>query len=315
MLATEAVEPGEFEQHRAHLFGVAYRILGSAADAEDVVQEAFLRARGASEAEVRSPRAWLTTIATRLCLDEVRSARRRRENYVGPWLPEPVTTGMPDDEAAPSGDDRVSAAESVSMAFLVLLESLSPLERAVFVLREVFELDFPEIAAAVERSEAACRQLFHRAREHVAARRPRYAGSARRSRELAAAFLAALAAGDVGAFAGVLADDVVLATDHGGKASAIRRQLRGVSVVARWFLGMFKKARRLGVASEVAWVNGCPALVVRDDARLQSVTVLDTTSGSISAIHIVRNPDKLVAFERALAAGRTELPLAGSAPS
>jgi RNA polymerase sigma-70 factor, ECF subfamily len=313
MIGREVVEPAELEQHRAHLFGVAYRILGSAADAEDVVQEAFLRARAAAGSEeIRSPRAWLTTIATRLCLDEVRSARRRREEYVGPWLPEPVLTGMPDDAAAAaqaSGGERVGAAESVSMAFLVLLETLSPLERAVFVLREVFDLDFPEVAAAVERSEAACRQLFHRARGHVAERRPRFRGSAHRSRELAAAFLSALAAGDVGAFAGVLADDVVLKTDHGGKASAARRPVHGITDVARWFLGMMAKGQRLGAQTEFAWVNGCPALVIRDHERLQSVTILDTTSGRIGAVHIVRNPDKLVAFEQALALGRVPLPL------
>jgi RNA polymerase sigma-70 factor (ECF subfamily) len=281
------VSPEDLERERPYLIGVAYRMLGSVADAEDVVQEAL--ARGGAIDDARTPRALLTTIVTRLCLDELRSARRRREAYVGPWLPEPVMTGD-------GPDDQVVDAESVSIGFLLLLESLTPHERAVFVLREVLDLDFAEIAEAIDRTEPACRQLLHRARDKMAARRratPRRAAQ----RDLAARFLGALARGDVEAMVELLAADATAVADHGGKAKAMRNVLEGASRVARFLVGLAGKqgAHRFTVAP--GWINGQPALVVSLDGRIDGVYVLDTEllegKARIAGLQIVRNPDKL----------------------
>ncbi len=295
------VDPTALEQERRYLFGLAYRLLGSAADAEDVLQEAFLRARDVED--VRAPRALLTTIVTRLCLDEVRSARRRRETYVGPWLPEPIAT------AAPGADDRLETAESLSMAFLLLLESLSPLERAVFVLREVLDLDFPAIARAVGRSEAACRQLLHRARGHVDEGRARYAVPPAAARGLVAGFLGALAAGDVDALTRLLADDVVAVSDHGGKAKAIRRPVGGSDRVGRFLVGLVRKLPGSGWTGFPTWLNGEPAFVAVAGGEVVSAMLFElaaSASGAprVSAVRVVRNPDKLKGLTAAWREGR-----------
>jgi len=295
--------PDLLEAERPYLFALAYRLLGSAADAEDVLQEAFLKARAVDD--IRSPRALLTTIVTRLCLDEVRSARRRREEYVGPWLPEPIATGEP------GADDRTIAAESMSMAFLVLLESLSPLERAVFVLREVLDLDFGEIAEAVGRSEAACRQLLHRAREHVAARPARFPVAPTAQRSLTAAFLTALGTGDLDGLMRLLTEDVAFTTDHGGKARANLRTVAGRDRVARLMAGLYDKSMKLGWAGVPTWLNGAPALLALEQGRVVSATVLELVDGGdgprVANVHTVRNPDKLAGLDQALHAGRIAL--------
>jgi RNA polymerase sigma-70 factor (ECF subfamily) len=291
--------PELLQSERPYLTGLAYRMLGSAAEAEDIVQEAFLRATTIDAA--RSPRALLTTIVTRLCLDELRSARRRREAYSGPWLPEPVLTGDPGPCMAEVGagpDARVDEAESLSMAFLVLLESLSPHERAVFILREVLELDFDDIAAAVGRTAVSCRQLLHRARAHVAAGRPRFA-AADAQRELAGQFLLALSAGDTASLVELLAGEATCTTDHGGKARAARRTVVGADRIARMLVGLARKEAAAGVEARLAWVNGSPALLAFIDGRLDTVLILETTIGDdpysprIARLYVHRNPEKI----------------------
>jgi RNA polymerase sigma-70 factor (ECF subfamily) len=293
--------PEEIEHERPYLFGLAYRILGSAADAEDVLQEAFLKAKDLTD--VRSPRAMLTTIVTRLCLDEVRSARRRREEYVGPWLPEPIAT----DE--PRADDRAEVAESVSMAFLVLLESLSPFERAVFVLREVMDLEYDEIAAAVGRSEAAVRQLLHRARAHVASRKPRYSTSPEVLRTMTTAFYETLNRGDLDGLMKLLTADVTVESDHGGKARANLNTIVGADKSARFLHGLATKFAQVPGARMVPWwINGAPAFLVIEGDRVSTAAILDVIDDHgtphIGTLHIVRNPDKLERLNREVAAGK-----------
>lgn len=291
--------PEDLARERPFLFGLAYRMLGSAADAEDVLQEAWLRVAEVDDA--RSPRALLATVVTRLCLDETRSARRRRETYVGPWLPEPVAGAVVD-------DDRLDRAETVSAAFMVLLESLSPLERAVFVLREVLDFDFADVAAAVDRSEAACRQLLHRAKAHVAERPARYEPAPDVRAALTVAFVTALATGDVEALVRMLADDATAVTDHGGKASAIRRVLRGATTVAQLLAGLQRKSVGAeGVEGGLAEVNGALALVIREGGVVTSVIQLGWSEGPdgprVAAVYMTRNPDKLRALDAALRGG------------
>ncbi len=283
-----------FESERGHLFGVAYRMLGSAAEAEDILQDAFLRfaeddaARG-RVCELESPRAFLTTIVVRLCLDQLKSARARRETYVGPWLPEPLVSNQ---EPAPGPDARAELAESLSLAFLVMLERLSPLERAAFLLREVFDRPFSEVAAVVGTSEVACRQLVARARAHVDENRPRYEPSDAKKQELLAAFLSACATSDATALGRVLAADVVARSDGGGKVHAARKPVIGRDRVIRFLLGVLKKAPPDGVG-QVAWVNGEPGFVLRTGAGTHTVLTLSIASGVITDVWIVVNPDKL----------------------
>lgn len=291
-----------FTEHRRTLFGIAYRMLGSAAEADDVLQEAYLRARSATEAPA-APGPWLATIVTRLCLDVLKSARARRESYVGPWLPEPVLT----DELLGLGPEpdpsaRVDAAESVSMALLVLLESLSPLERAAFVLRDVFDWEFDAIGAALERSPTACRQLVHRARERVAARQPRFRATEAERQRLLGALLAALQQGDAGALAALLAEDITATSDGGGKAKAARRVIRGRDHVARFLAGMAKRGASAGAEVTLASVNGGAALIVREEGRLATVIGFEVSPSGTSAIWLVRNPDKLARLSARLSA-------------
>lgn len=277
-----------FENERGHLFGVAYRMLGSAAEAEDILQEAFVRYVEA-KIDADSPRAYLTTVVVRLCLDHLKSARARRETYVGPWLPEPLVSSQ---EPVPGPDARTELAESLSLAFLVLLERLSPLERAAFLLREVFEQPFDEVARVIGTSEAACRQLVARARAHVDENRPRYEPTHEKKHALLAAFLAACASADPSALARVLAADVVVRSDGGGKAHAARKPVIGRDRVVRFILGVLKKAPpEAGV--ELAWINGQPGFVLRDAHGLTSVVTLTVGDDAVQDVWIVVNPDKL----------------------
>lgn len=272
-----------FAAHRSRLFGLAYRMLGSAAEAEDVLQEAHVRWQAADHATVTAPGGWLTTVVSRLCLDQLKSARARRETYVGPWLPEP----LPTERVADPPD-----LESISLAFLVLLEALSPLERAVFVLREVFDYEFAEVAVILGREEAACRQLAHRAREHVRAKRPRFARSREQHERLLGAFLAAAAQGDLEGLQRLLADDVVAWSDGGAKAKAARNPVYGPDRVARLCLGLGKKAAP-GLVVAVEEINGWPAAVLRVGDHVVATMAIETDGAKIYSMQVIVNPDKL----------------------
>ncbi len=281
----------EFEQHRGLLFSIAYRMLGSASDAEDMVQEAFLRWEHTADAEVQSPRAWLSTIVTRLAIDHLRSARVQRESYVGPWLPEPLVT-----EHAPSASERLALAESLSMAFLVVLETLGPVERAVFLLREVFDYDYDDIAGIVGKSPENCRQMLRRARERVVAGRPRFEASSEEHARLTQQFLATAATGDVPALVALLAKDATLWSDGGGKAAAARNPIYGADRVARFITGVLRKSRDDARDVRMVQVNGAPGLVAYSGGRARYVVTLEVGDGRIQAIRIVVNPDKLHAI-------------------
>jgi len=278
----------EFEELRSLLFSIAYRVLGSVSEAEDAVQETWLRYDAYPDRPL-SPKAFLSAVVTRISIDVLRSARVRREQYVGPWLPEPLLSDPYQDPARSA-----ELADSVSMAALLLLERLSPLERAVFVLREVFAFDFPQVASAVGRSQAACRQLAVRARRHMAAERPRFeAGRAERD-ELATRFFCALSEGDIEGLRELLAADVQMVGDGGGKAPALARSVFGAQKVARLLATAFPVVLRTGVALERHEVNGQPGAIFRDrDGRVLTALTLDVLDGQIQAIHSVVNPDKL----------------------
>jgi RNA polymerase sigma-70 factor (ECF subfamily) len=280
-----------FEEQRPLLFSIAYRMLGSVAEAEDVVQEAWLRRQGTNDGEVRSEKAFLSTIVTRLCLDQLKSARARRESYVGPWLPEPLPTRVAARPKAP--DDELGERESVSMAFLILLESLNPIERAVFLLRKVFDYEYSEVAQIVERSEDACRQLFHRANQAVLARRPRLDATREQQERLTAGFLQATASGDLAALEGLLAEDVSFWSDGGGKRAAAMNVVSGRKSVAALVLGLWKKGAS-GLRLTPVELNGCPAVIGRSaDGEIDSVVLIEIDASAVSAIRVVRNPDKL----------------------
>ncbi|MFH8410661.1 RNA polymerase sigma-70 factor [Streptomyces sp. NPDC018019] len=282
-----------FQEHRPVLMGVAYRMLGRVADAEDVVQEAWLRWSSADREQVREPRAYLVRVTTRLAIDRLRQAQARREAYVGPWLPEPLATDFAD--AAPDSADRAVLTESVTLAVLVVLESLSPLERAVFVLREAFGYPYAEIATILERGEAAVRQLAGRARRHVEERRPRFEVDPAQQRDLTERFLAAAAGEDLDGLLNLLADDVRLVGDSGGKAKAPLRVIETADKVGRFVVG----ASRGGIPSaEFVFMelNGGVALVVLSAGRPDSVFQLDVVDGRIQTVYIIRNPDKLASL-------------------
>ncbi|GHF29193.1 RNA polymerase sigma factor SigJ [Streptomyces fumanus] len=285
-----------FEAHRPLLLGVAYRMLGRSADAEDVVQEAWLRWSGADRDGVREPRGYLVRVTTRLAVDRLRQIKARGETYVGPWLPEPWVTDL--GATAPDAAERAVLADSVSLAVLVVLESLSPLERAVFVLREAFGYPYAEIAAMLERGEAAVRQLAGRARRHVDERRPRYDVDPGRRRDLTERFLAAAAGGDLDALLALLAPGVRLVGDSGGKSKAPLRVLENADKVGRFLAG----AARKGVPDadyRLLELNGGPALLVLSGGRPDAVFQLDVADGLIQTVYIIRNPDKLRALPTA----------------
>lgn len=276
-----------FEEHRRLLFAVAYRILGSVTEAEDVVQEAWLRWDRADRSHVADPRAYLVKLTTRVAIDELRRARTDREIYVGSWLPEPLATG-------PDVAEDAATADSVSMAMLVVLETLSPLERSVFVLREAFGFSHAEIADALDRSEESVRQLAHRARRHVQARRPRFEPDPRLRRAATERFMAAAVGGDINALMELLAPDVTLWSDGGGKVRAPRRPIQGADKVARFFAAIAGEMPP-GGAGRIIDVNGGPAILVHDgDVPITVVTVdLDPDTRRIAALHLIGNPDKL----------------------
>ena len=275
-----------FAAHRSLLFTVAYEMLGSAADAEDVVQETWLRWAGVDHAEVRDPRAYLVRIVTRQSLNRLRSLARRREDYVGEWLPEPVLTGP--DVAAD-----VELADSVSIAMLTVLETLGPAERAVFVLREVFDTPYEEIAEAVGKSPAAVRQIAHRARDHVAARRPRVQVSAGEQQEVVDRFLAAARHGDLQGLLDVLAPDVVLVADGGGVVVAARQPIEGAERVARFLTG----AASRGLDARAVWLNGSPAGLIGIGDEVDTAVSVAIEDGRITHIYAIRNPNKLTGLD------------------
>jgi RNA polymerase sigma-70 factor (ECF subfamily) len=266
-------------------------MVGSATEAEDVVQEAYLRFhRSVTAGEViESPKSYLSAIVTRLAIDHLRSARVRREQYVGPWLPEPLLTSE-----APDPAEHAETADSLSMAFLVLLESLSPVERAVFLLREVFGFAYDEVAGVVHKTEDNCRQIATRARHHIDARRPRFEPSRKQREELAERFFAAAMNGDMGGLMELLAADVVMVGDGGGKAPAIRQPLHGSDRVARFFAAGARELRRIDLKVRPTEINGQPgALMFDKDGRLINVFSLDIADGRVQTIRAILNPDKL----------------------
>ena len=294
-MATDT-ETDVFEEHRPVLMGVAYRMLGRVADAEDVVQEAWLRWSGADRSEVREPRAYLVRVTTRLAIDRLRQVKARGETYVGPWLPEPYVTDFGD--TVPDTAEQAVLADSVSLAVLVVMESLSPLERAVFVLREAFGYPYADIAAMLDRGEPAVRQLAGRARRHVEERRPRYEVDPIRRRDLTERFLAAAGGGDLEGLMSLLAPDVRLVGDSGGKTKAPLRVLESADHVGRFLVGIAERG-----VPDITWrfleLNGGPAVLVLSGGKPDSVFQLDILDGRIQSVYVIRNPDKLRALPAA----------------
>src|SRR5215471_5934964 len=282
-----------FHAQRPRLFSIAYRMLGSVADAEDILQDAFIRWQQSSVTEIQSPEAFLVTIVSRLCINHLHSARVKREEYFGQWLPEPIltapaTTSFPD----PKMDD------SLSMAFLVLLERLTPLERAVFLLREVFDYDYAEVAQILGQSEVNCRKIFSRAKQHAMNDRPRFDASPDEQQRLLQQFIEATSHGDMQGLLALLSEDVVLYTDGGGKANAVPNPVRGAEHVARFFMEAPKKFMPKDAVRSFTEINGQPGIVVHHEGKVFGVLTMDAGEGRIRNIYIVSNPDKLVALPR-----------------
>ncbi len=278
-----------FQHYRLLLFSIAYRMLGSATDAEDIVQDAFLRWLQASDQEVQSPKAYLSTIVVHLCLDQLRSAREKREVYVGPWLPEPIATNQ-----MPELVETVAQAESLSLAFLLMLEKLNPLERAIFLLREVFEYEYSEIAAIVEKSEANCRQIFHRAQQHLEKSRIRFSASREQQERITNHFLQASLNGDMQALLSLLSNDIVSMGDSGGKAAlkAGLMPIYGPDKVSRGYLGALRSLP-VGVVTRVIEVNGQPALVGYLHEKPVGAILFQIEDEQISHLYYIVNPEKL----------------------
>lgn len=276
----------QFLELRPQLFRLAYRMTGTRADAEDAVQEAFIRWQRAADEEVRSPKSYLTTVVARLSLDTLKSSSRQREVYVGPWLPEPIVE--------PLGERSVEMAESVSLAFLHLLQSLSPAERVAFLLREIFDAPYAELASVLETSEANCRQIVARANKHIRENRPRFPFDRERHSRVLRNFLAASASGDPSQLMTLLREDVVLHSDGGGKSAAALNPIYGADRVARFFAGLVKKGLTADITAEFAEVNGEPgALLYRDQTITTVVTLQLDDDGRIAGVFLVVNPDKL----------------------
>ncbi len=284
-----------FEAHRPRLVRLAYRMLGSMLEAEDLVQEAWLRWQRADRGEVREPGAWLSRTVTRLCLDAMGSARARHETYLGPWLPEPIVE--PADEAM--------RPDELTLTLMLALERLSPLERAAFLLHDVFDMPLDEVAAALDRRAPAVRQLAARARRHVRDARPRYTVAREEGERIAQAFFAASASGDTAGLRSLLADNVVFHADGGGKVLAFRWPIAGMDRVLRLFAGLARKygARRVRFLRPV-WIDGLPGYVSRERDEVLQTTALQIEDGRISAIYVTRNPDKLAGIARAIGVGR-----------
>jgi RNA polymerase sigma-70 factor (ECF subfamily) len=285
-----------FETYRPYLFSIAYRMLGSAMDAEDMVQETYLRYQATPPETIISLKAYLTTIISRLCVDQLQLARRKRDVYLGPWLPEPLITA----EAlkAVSLEERVDRDESISLAFLLLLEQLQPVERAVFLLREVFEYDYAEIASFLGKSEVACRQWFSRAKKHLADHRPRFSAPPETQRQMLTGFLQAVQAGEMTALMNLLAEDVTFWADGGGKVKgAALHQIAGRDAVARFILAstpIFRSTLPEGFRVELTEVNGQPALITRAGDRAFAVLTIEVEAQRIKTIRNIVNPDKLM---------------------
>jgi RNA polymerase sigma-70 factor (ECF subfamily) len=288
MMDFEVDRETQYQDLRPLLFSLAYRMLGTRADAEDIVQDAYLRWQSAADEEVRSPKSYLTTVVARLALDELKTAYRQRQSYVGPWLPEPVVQ--------PAGTKPMEMAESLSLAFLRLLESLSPTERVAFLLREVFDASYEEVAAALETSESNCRQIVTRARKHIQEHRPRFSVDRDRQTTVLREFLTACATGDPSQLTALLRQDAVLYTDGGGKVSAALNPITGADRIVRFLMGVTRKTPGLSV--EFADVNGgVGAVLLLDAGRPYGVVTLDLSNdGSIANVYIVTNPDKLPAL-------------------
>lgn len=278
-----------FERHRRRLFGLAYRMLGTVGDAEDAVQDTWLRWHRVDADKIRTPEAWLVTACTRLCIDRLRAAKTERAHYPGTWLPEPLI----ELEAVPAPDVVPGElADDLSMALLVVLERLSPAERAAWLLREAFDYDYPQLAAVLKKSEAACRQLISRAQKHLAEARPRFAADADAARHLAARFAAATRDGDLQAFAGLLAEDAMLWSDGGGKASAALNVIHGADKVARFFVGV-RRRHPAGLRRVDARINGQPGWLLFDGDKPYLALAVDIADGVVRNVFILRNPDKL----------------------
>ncbi len=279
-----------FNEHRKVLFAIAYRMLGSVADAEDMLQETYLRWQQALDREIHSPRAFLVTIVSRLCLNHLKSARVRREEYFGEWLPEPLLT---EDEGSARALAEVEVDDSLSFAFLVLLERLTPMERAVFLLREVFEYEYTEIADILGQSEANCRQLLRRARQHVAENRPRFNPSPQQRERLLREFLQATAGGNLERLVELLASDVALHSDGGGKGPALPVLIQGAAKVARALVGASRKFVPASIVTRLASINGEIGAISYHEGKPFSVVTLDILDGRIRGVYIVSNPEKL----------------------
>jgi RNA polymerase sigma-70 factor (ECF subfamily) len=281
----------QFETYRPLMFAIAYRMLGTAMEAEDIVQEAYLRYQAAQSQTIESPKAFLSTVVTRLCLNHLQSARSQRETYIGPWLPEPVLT---DDGALGSPTKRAELHESISLAFLTLLERLTPVERAVFLLREVFDYEYGEIADILDKEESACRQLFSRAKKHIAEHRPRFKPSREEHRQMLDRFMKAVGAGELDGLMQLLADDVTMWADGGGKArGAATRPLHGREAVATFVLAS-TRFLTASYCAEVADVNGEPAAILRADGRAVLVLSVVADRGRVREIRAIGNPNKLM---------------------
>jgi len=284
-----------FETYCPYLFAIAYRMLGSTMDAEDMVQETYLRYQATPPETILSLKAYLTTIISRLCVDQLQLARRKREQYLGPWLPEPIVTI--DTPELARVEKRVDEYDSISLAFLVMLEQLQPFERAVFLLREVFDYDYAEIAVILDKSEAACRQSFSRAKKHLVDHRPRFQAEPELQRQLLTSFLQAIKAGEMNALLSLLAQDVTFWTDGGGKVKgATTRPVSGSQAVAHYFIShssAFKSTLPESARVELTEVNGQPAMIIRAGERALTIVTIEVIAGRIQTIYIVANPEKL----------------------
>jgi RNA polymerase sigma-70 factor, ECF subfamily len=283
-----SVKLGHFDQYRGLLFSIAYRMLGSVSDAEDMMQETFIKWQEVTDENIRSPRAYLVTILSRLCINHLQSAQVQREEYIGVWLPEPIITD--------SGDgpfNLIKVDESISMAFLVLLERLTPTERAVFLLREVFEYEYGEIGSIIRQSEVNCRQILKRARQHIAALRPRFEIAKSNHDALLESFLKAIGTGELSGLVALLADDVVLRSDGGGKGVAVPNEIRGIDKVGRGILGGMSRLLPRNLIRKLARINGEPGLINYLDGRPHSVLTIEVSGNRISSLHVITNPEKL----------------------
>ena len=280
----------DFNQHRSQLFAIAYRMLGTVMDAEDMVQETFIRWQQAANQTIKSPKAYLTTIMTRLCIDHLRSAKVQREQYVGPWLPEPIVTSKLADPIA-----LAELSDSLSMAFLVLLERLSPIERAVFLLREVFDYSYEEIGQIVAKSATNCRQIARRSRQHIAFDKSRFQATPQQQERLTYEFTQAFAQGDLQGLLDLLVEDVTAWSDGGGKVVATLKPIQGAPKVARFLRALHRRASKQGWSyqHELVQVNSRPGVIYKIDGAISSVVTLTIVDNQIHTIYFVRNPDKL----------------------